>query len=283
MKYQKVSYVPNTKSSNIRPFPIYLNSNDGARILKASFREWKYSVNLAETRNGGRIKSIRKEPNELDMTIIFSGSADRRIEAITELYDALEQDIIDNNIGKLAVEIVDRTTSLQNIWYIDCITTSIKTYPNSTNSKTLVDLVFFCPNSMWYKMEAFSAYKTASTKNVGLTHDSDAIIEIKALGGNVANPAVKINDFTYRVNTSLQNGEYVTIDTENKTITKTNASGETTNAFHLRDKTVDNFHKIRSKRYNGTPGIVVVDPTISGQNTNVTINANIERAIPLWM
>lgn len=77
--------------------------------------------------------------------------------------------------------------------------------------------------------------------------ESDAIIRIF---GQCENPLVTINDKVYQVNVSLDEGEYLEIDTENKTIYKFSIYGDKVNYFNYRNKKYNVFDKIPSGTVN---------------------------------
>lgn len=77
--------------------------------------------------------------------------------------------------------------------------------------------------------------------------ESDAKIRIF---GFCVNPLVTINDNIYQVNVSLDDGEYLEIDTEQKTIYKYTNYGDKVNYFNYRNKNYDVFKKIPSGTVN---------------------------------
>lgn len=62
--------------------------------------------------------------------------------------------------------------------------------------------------------------------------------------GPYENPAVSVGRHTYKVNTVLESGEYLVIDSLTKKIFKVKRNGEKINEFHLRDSMFDVFQKI---------------------------------------
>lgn len=62
--------------------------------------------------------------------------------------------------------------------------------------------------------------------------------------GVVENPAVVIGGHTYQVNATINEGDYVTIDSQRKTITLTRSDGSTENLFNSRNRNSYIFEKI---------------------------------------
>ena len=62
--------------------------------------------------------------------------------------------------------------------------------------------------------------------------------------GPVSFPAIFIGEHLYQVNTLLERGEYLTIDSSKGTIVVTENAGKSRNVFNNRNKTQDIFHKI---------------------------------------
>lgn len=91
-----------------------------------------------------------------------------------------------------------------------------------------------------YAYDLASSTITKKAKNDGVA-DADFRMTIY---GSCSNPTVYINGWEYTVYTDLLTGEYLTIDTLEKTIIKTKNTGERENCFHLRDKDSYIFHQI---------------------------------------
>lgn len=62
--------------------------------------------------------------------------------------------------------------------------------------------------------------------------------------GACLNPAIYINSHLYEIKTSLSDGDYLIIDSREKTITKVGNNGNTTNCFNCRNKESNIFQKI---------------------------------------
>lgn len=90
--------------------------------------------------------------------------------------------------------------------------------------------------------------------------------------GACINPVVLIDDYEYHLNLELDDDEYVTINTADKTIIKTDAQGTQTNVFSSRGRTSYIFQKIPSGEH-----IMSVLP-----ETNIDVVVLEERSEPKW-
>ena len=79
----------------------------------------------------------------------------------------------------------------------------------------------------------------------------------------------------YRVYTELAQGEYLTVNSKEKTIVKTKKSGEKVNEFYLRDR--DNYIFEKMKATNGSSYVSIQEGKIC------SIKAFTERSEPKWI
>ena len=80
---------------------------------------------------------------------------------------------------------------------------------------------------------------------------------------------------TYQVFTKLEIGEYLAVDSYDKTIIKTKVNGEEINEFGKRDRQHYIFDKMP---VNGGNSIIIFEP-----NSIVSITAYVERSEPKWI
>lgn len=90
--------------------------------------------------------------------------------------------------------------------------------------------------------------------------------------GPAENPSLTIGANEYKVNATIYDGEYLTIDTKQKTVTKTTIKGDKINLFSKRDKEHYIFEKIQ-------PGKNAINIT---PKTNYSITLIDERSEPAW-
>lgn len=90
--------------------------------------------------------------------------------------------------------------------------------------------------------------------------------------GECVNPVVMIDEHVYGVNTTIDENEYVTIDTAEKTIVLTKQDGTAQNVFNARNRDYYIFQKIPSGKHT-----ISVLPS-----TNVDLTILEERSEPKW-
>lgn len=93
--------------------------------------------------------------------------------------------------------------------------------------------------------------------------------------GACDNPTVIAGNHVYRVYTTLEDGEYLTVNSVQKTIKKTKVNGEEVNEFYLRDRDNYIFEKMKA-----TDGKTLVE---TQDNCVVSIRAFTERSEPKWI
>lgn len=115
-------------------------------------------------------------------------------------------------------------------------------------------------------------YSTAVSSDYIINNAQTASNAILTIYGPAESPAITIGENTYKVNDTFVENEYLTIDTKQKTVTKTTRNGEKINLFSKRDKENYIFEKIQ-------PGqnTVVMTP-----KANYTITLIDERSEPKW-
>ena len=83
----------------------------------------------------------------------------------------------------------------------------------------------------------------SGTQNI--TNDApDASPFVAVIYGPAINPYFYVGDLQYIVYTNVQQGEYLTIDTQKKKVYRTTVSGQTINEFNNRGKTTSIFEPI---------------------------------------
>lgn len=91
-----------------------------------------------------------------------------------------------------------------------------------------------------YPHEYHTNLQNRPVTNTGFTASNFRLV----IYGPCVNPSIGIADHVYRVNCTVQDGEYLTIDSVSKKIYTTGNTGETTNKFNSRDRDNYVFEKI---------------------------------------
>lgn len=225
----------------------YVNAND--------MRDYEWEV---KTR-GDKITGFKRGMTSKTLPIVvFSTSEADAIKKKNKLFEEVEKDVIAKQAGKIVVD----------GYYFPCFvvgSTKANYVKDKRFAKFGISLVSDVP--YWIKEHVFSFRKiTESGDEESLDYPFDyaydyfsgsgvqevinsyfAPADFKMIiYGSVINPAITIGGHQYKVNTTVQSGEYLTIDSEAKTIVLTKNNGEKVNKFDDRDRANYVFEPIPS-------------------------------------
>lgn len=119
-----------------------------------------------------------------------------------------------------------------------------------------------------YPYDYLSSVSVQDIINPSFTEQNLRII----IYGECVNPVIMIDDVVYGVNVTIDENEYVTIDTAEKTITLTKEDGTTENVFNSRDREHYIFQKVPAGKHS-----ISVLPA-----TDVDLTILEERSEPKW-
>lgn len=241
---------------------IYINTNELRNY------NWKYTLN-----SNGRIKSIKKEVIQKSLPIIILCSdQEEGLRIKNEIFEVFDYDAATGTMGKMYI----------NGYYLPCIVSESKKTEYLYNKGYLkLELKLLSDNPFWirefantfnatsqeqeesgstfldypydYKFDYFS--DSNSTKMIKNDHYTPCEF-IMRIYGACTDPTVFINSYVYKVKTKLNIGDYLEINSKEKTIIKHLNNGNKENCFNLREKTSDIFHKIDTGtvriRYSGS-------------------------------
>lgn len=246
----------------------YVNSeNEKIDLLKPPYllqagtiMDSKWAYESKETRTGGKITSIKKSLEEKSLTLsIINFGRDSYERAIDNLYETFEKDVLNKSPGRLYV----------GNMYLECYVFSSEKSEWESDAELMdVNLTVVAENPIWVGEDnyTFHSYGISSDDNKrypgrypyryanGLTsnyivnpHYTEANFEM-IIYGPVINPQVTMGTNTYLVNIVLEEGEYLQINSRDRTIVKVLRNGERANAYHYRQKGREFFQKIQPGR-----------------------------------
>ena len=242
------------------------------QIKDTNFHEYSYDLMSIQLETGDLLQGFRKKATTIPIQLAFTGSLARREHMIQELHRAFTKDRIELNPGMI----------LFNGWQLKGFMISEKVYPDRDNESTLNDVSFYAPVPYWEKEERFHFYKNSEIaietqtgdypfeyQELDYNRDKKGIARFTNPSGAPADyllrvygpinyPKIEINRREISVRTLLEAGEYLEIDSRNRTVITTRLKGDKVNQFHFRDLEHDIFQ--------------MIDP---GQN-DVTWNGNFE-------
>lgn len=246
-------------------FDIFYENNQKERI---SFVEWPYMItggNLFdgkydEIEKDGRILGFKREITDKKLNIDINAVDLDFQEAVNKLAEVTERDIVDQIPGRLYVGnsymkcwIVgtEKDRWVNGVGGISNELTIRSDYPfwiTETEYAFKVQNITSSSNKKYplkYPFRYANGMDNAYVINPNFT-DSNFILRVY---GPVVNPQVNIGGHAYIVNTILEIGEYLEINSMNGTVVKTMMNGMKVNIFHARAKGAKSvFKKISAGR-----------------------------------
>lgn len=238
--------------------------------------EWGYESSYTSL-TGGKIEYFKKDIEEILLTLsIINYGQESYYAAIDKFYETTDFDVMNKKPGKLCF----------GDYYLPCYLIASKKTEWESDSSFLdnaVTLVVEYP--FWLSERKYSFYKNASDisdDNIGQEYPYEYPYEYAGVFnvqyllnahftscgfrmiwyGPCVNPQVRIGDHLYEVKTTLYDGEYLVIDTTNRTVKKIKNSGEEENLFNSRNHDSYLWEKIPCGKHTvnwpGTFGIDII-------------------------
>lgn len=236
---------------------IFNFGSSGIFVNTSELHDYEWKVNSV----GNRISSISREVSTRKLpVVIMCNSEAEGIAARNKLLEVVEKDVLAMKHGKIVI----------GNYFFKCFVTQSKK-SNYLISKKLMELDLLLTSDFpyWVKetttsfqaenqpmllsaglggldfsydfpYDFFNNISTTILSNPGFVPSNFRLI----IYGSTENPSININGHVYQVNCSVDYGEYLTIDSVNKTIQLTKGNGEVVNYFNERNKTSYIFEKI---------------------------------------
>ena len=254
--YENIRYVNSKGASvNLGAYPYFVNAN-GLHDY-----EWSYDS------DNGKITQIKRGISRKTLPIRVACKTEEEGRTLkNKFYEVMDYDMLTGTPGKLYV----------GDYFLNCyISISKKSDYNWRHSYMAAELTVLSSDGVWNKLDSrmFDGNKVeaastiAEIDNEGMTNnvawfdipfdfmlqisgskytnpsiiDSDFIMRI---WGACSNPVIYINNHEYGVNINLSEGEYLEINSKDKTIVKFYSGGEKLNAYNARNKESDIFKKL---------------------------------------
>lgn len=195
---------------------------------------------------------------------MFRGSEEERRKNLNQFYEITEKDIINGEPGKL---VIDNS-------YIQAYITASSTYPDENNYWTTKNVKILCPYPFWITEENRSFPSIAPGEEMGeyldyeydheydytMTYGGDIIWKVEhfapceflmTIFGPTVDPRIVINGHAYQIYTTLDENEYLQINSRKNTVIKYMANGIRQDIYDYRSKQQSVFEQI-------TPGDIRV-------------------------
>lgn len=237
------------------------------------------------TSKNNKISSFKKGIVSKTIPVVLKCDSEAEgVDLRNRLFEVFEKDVLAKKHGKLQI----------GDYYLRCyVTGSKKTQYLINKNHMLVSLTVQTDLPEWIK-ETTSMFNVSAGSNflyLDYPHDYPfdfrneyASLQINntnfvesnfiiTIFGEVQNPSLFVGGHEYTVNAVVNAGEYLTIDSVNKTIVLTKANGEQVNCFNKRNKESYIFKKIPS-------GVSQITSVNQGMQFNITLLE--ERSEPKW-
>ena len=266
----RLTYVSST-GSTIR----FGNTDSHILINTNDFRnyEWQYSQSYK------RITDFSRDTVSRTLPVLIYGKDVKTI--ANNIFEIIENDVLLRKYGKL----------YSGDYYMRGYFTASSKPSYTADGFLKLSLTFVSDKPYWIK-ETNYQYRPDAIEREGLSYPYDYPYDFLAsvsvqdiinpsfaeqnirltIYGDCVNPSVMIDDHVYGVNTTIDENEYVTIDTAEKTIVLTKQDGTTQNVFNARNRDYYIFQKIPSGKH-----AISVLPI-----TNVDLTILEERSEPKW-
>lgn len=226
---------------------IFLNYND--------LRDYEWEPQI----QGNRITKFKRGITQKTLPIvIIKNTEDEAIAAMNRLFEVAEQDVIALKVGKIIIGDYYFTGYIhkkQNAeWlrapeFFKTTLTLTSEFPFWVSERKFELRKLPNPDSfdnLEYPYDYPYDYYGGSGSQM-IVNNYFAPVDFRMIiYGAVVNPSVNIGGHSYKVNTTVQAGEYLTIDSTTKTIVLTKNNGEKFNKYDNRDRTSYIFEQIPS-------------------------------------
>ena len=234
----------------------YNLKTDGIKTKTANFHKWTWSPIGTQLQFGQRLSNFQRQPATYEATLYLTGTIEQRRDLLDALHEDFEKDLRTMKPGRV-------------VWgasYIECFITNSSTAPGLYDYYTENVLTFWCPRPFWVRENAKSFVivdepVSQTYLDYDFDYEYDYTFDVSGgdvwvrdfpfesdfkmiIYGQVANPRILINDHPYQINDTLDDGEYITIDSRNNSVIKTMALGVEVNDFDLREKSHSVFQQI---------------------------------------
>lgn len=229
------------------------------RIRKAGFYASEWNMDETSLEIGSYINKFRKKAAAYSLIIDFLGNKSERAKNANKFFDMTEEDVLNKTPGRLFL----------NEYYIECFVIKKESGGRDDRQRMVqMETKIYAPYPFWVSENTYTfqnsgifstdnkrypgqyQYRYANGTSSGYImnpHFAESNFKM-IIYGPVTNPMVSIGETSYLVNIVLEEGEYLEIESKNRTITKAMKNGERVNAFHNRAKGKDFFQKISSGR-----------------------------------
>lgn len=240
---------------------IYVSAND------------LHDYNWTTSQKNGKISSFKRDVATRTLpVVIFCSTVSEGLAARNRLLEVAEKDVLAKKPGKIII----------GEYYFECyIIGSKKSQYLASRRKMNAELTISSDKPYWVR-ESVHSFRQKKVTATGLDYPYDYSFDFAAafrqaklvntdftasnfrmiIYGACSSPAIYVSGHAYVVNCEVAEGEYLTIDSVAKTITKTAIDGTIANVFDLRGRESYIFEKIaignNTVAWNGDFGVEII-------------------------
>ena len=215
----------------------------------AVFHSYSWKYDGTEQRYGINISSFKKDPAEYEAAIIFRGTEDQRRESLDNFLETAEFDIINKTPGNLII----------GDYYITAYVISSNTTPYEGSGWTQKNVIFLCPYPFWIHEEkrsfpvisdnsesdSFLDYEHDYNYDYTMPYGGDVIWQVDhyapceyemIIYGPCVDPRVTINGHIYQVYATLDENDYLKINSRENSVVQYLANGTQRDLYDYRVK-----------------------------------------------
>lgn len=238
---------------------------------------WQYDTDF------GKVGNFRRDIQEKEMLISIYGESKKKANSNkNEVFEIFEKDVLMNRPGELWV----------GDYYLNCyvVESSVSAYYRQGNYLSK-GITIITDTPVWTKETTYNFYiqdeqdehgfypydypydysNNLNVQSVTNNHYANSNFEM-VIYGPALNPTIFIKGHPYTIHTDLLSGEYLTINSKNKTIIKTKNNGELVNEFNRRNKEYSVFKLIEQGQ----------SAVSWNKEFNFDLTIFTERSEPLW-
>lgn len=210
------------------------------RLRKAGFYDYDWDVNTIDKILGCEVESFGKKPKKYELILDFIGNQKKRSEYADLFFENVELDVLNKTPGRLYFR----------GYFLNCFVIASEAGGRDDRKKMVQKkATVYAPYPFWIKEEtyyipAITADIPSKSIYVKNKHFAPFHYILKAYGP-FESLEYAIDRNLVKVNAACAEGEYITLNSKEETITKTDQAGNQTNIYSLQDFSLDTFRKIQ--------------------------------------
>lgn len=233
----------------------YISSNgksydligDKMRTTSGNFHKYAWTKNVKKVNGKERLTKFTKESTNYQLTLTLRGGLDERKEMLNDLIDSFEQDVINRTPGTICfggyytrcfiISSESKISEIRNCWS-DCMVEIYCADSFWIKEKKLSYPIFTGAGNDNFLEYPYDCLYDYTSKQKGISeldndHYADANFKM-TIYGPVVDPIINIGNYPYKVDTTVEENEYLTIDGTKNTVERTLADGTIINEYNKR-------------------------------------------------